>query len=42
MHVGFFVFLNDPNSLSKLGYSNNKHKDTVYVLFIDRITFVKE
>ena len=26
----------------KLGYINNKHKDTVYVLFIDRVTSVKE
>ena len=26
----------------KLGYSNNKHKDTVYVLFKDRVTSVKE
>ena len=28
--------------LLKLGYSNNKHKDTVYVLFTDRVMSVKE
>ena len=26
----------------KLGYINDKHKDTVYVLFIDRVSSVKE
>ena len=36
-----FVYLNDPNSF-KLGYSDNKHKDTFYIFFIDRGASVKE
>ena len=35
----FFVFL---IRFLKLGYSDNKHKDTVYVLFSDRTASVKK
>ena len=31
-----------PIRFLKLGYINKKRKDTVYVLFIDRVTSVKE
>ena len=30
------------NHVLKVGYSKNKHEDTIYVLFIDRATSVKE
>ena len=42
VHAEFFVFLIIRIHFLKLGYEDNKYKDTFYVLFIDRETSVKE